>query len=118
MNSLKAQWFGKIGLQESSQQHHALALHFAAQVEGSELFKTVYPVHWGLVCFQLIDGDNLQHEQVVRDLKRQHGVIMTTSIWHGEIYFRATFNQLTSSMANVERVFGLIQKAAADLQVV
>ena len=85
-----------------------MALHFAALVEASDKFKVIFPVHWGLVCFQLKSGDNSQNELIASELKRQHGVVMTTSLWRGEVYLRATFNPLTSSIDRCERVFDLI----------
>jgi len=109
---LTMKWFGKTGLQASSSKHHELALHFAARVEASEKFKIIFPVQWGLVCFQLKQGDNSLHEQIASDLKRQHGVVMTTSLWRGEVYLRATFNPLTSSIERADRVFDLIEQTA------
>ena len=85
-----------------------MALHFSALIKACDKFKVIFPVQWGLVCFQLKSGDNALHEQIANELKRKHGVIMTTSLWRGEVYLRATFNPLTSSIDRCERVFDLI----------
>ena len=55
------------------------------------------------------------HEQLATELKRKHGLVMTTSVWKGEVYLRATFNSLTSSKENVDRVFELVYSTAVEM---
>jgi len=112
---LTLKWFGRSGLEASSRQHLELALLFRSKVEKSELFELIYPTIWGLVCFRLKDKSDDDHDKLARMLKKEHGLVMTTSIWHGKLYLRATFNQLTSSGANVEKVFTIIENCAKKL---
>ena len=93
----------------------ALAKQFESLVEASSIFKVIYPVYWGLVCFQLKAGDNKDHELLARELKQNHETLMTTSVWNGSTYLRATFNQFTASEKDVDEVFQKIENRARVL---
>ena len=79
------------------------------------MFKVIYPVHWGLVCFQLQAGDNDKHELLARELKKNHETLLTTSVWNGSIYLRASFNQFMTTGKDVEEVFHKIENRARIL---
>ena len=93
----------------------ALAKQFEALVEASLLFKVIYPVHWGLVCFQLKSGDNKDHELLARELKQKQETLITTSVWNGSTYLRASFNQFMTTENDVDEVFHKIENRARVL---
>ena len=128
-------WFGKNGMIASSRQHigeHltaatiycclalklclALAKRFESLVEASSIFKIIYPVQWGLVCFQLKSGDNVDHENLARELKQNQETLITTSVWNGSTYLRATFNQFTTTENDVDEIFQKIEARAQFLK--
>ena len=84
-------------------------------VEASSIFKVIYPVQWGLVCFQLKSGNNKDHENLARDLKRNQETLITTSMWKGSTYLRATFNQFMTTENDVVEIFHKIQNRAQFL---
>ena len=127
-------WFGKDGMIASSRQHigeHltaatiycclalklclALAKRFESLVEASSIFKIIYPVQWGLVCFQLKSGDNKDHELLARELKQKQETLITTSVWNGSTYLRASFNQFMTTENDVDEVFHKIENRARVL---
>ena len=93
----------------------ALAKQFESLVEKSSLFKVIYPVHWGLVCFQLQSGDNKDHELLARELKQKQETLITTSVWNGSTYLRASFNQFMTTEDDVNEVFDKIENRARIL---
>ena len=92
-----------------------MAKQFQALVEASSLFKVIYPVHWGLVCFQLQSGDNKDHELLERELKQKQEILITTSKWNGSSYFRTSFNQFMTTENDVNEVFKKIENRARIL---
>ena len=68
----------------------------------------IYPVHWGLVCFQLKSGDNKDHELLARELKQKQETLITTSVWNGSTYLRASFNHFMATKDDVNEVFDKI----------
>ena len=84
-------------------------------VEASSIFKVIYPVQWGLVCFQLKSGNNKDHENLARELKRNQETLITTSTWKGSTYLRATFNQFMATENDVVEIFHIIQNRAQFL---
>ena len=93
----------------------ALAKQFETLVKASPLFKVIYPVHWGLVCFQLNSGDNKDHELLARELKQKQETLITTSVWNGSTYLRASFNQFMTTENDVDEVFHKIENRARVL---
>ena len=94
----------------------ALAKRFESLVEASSIFKIIYPVQWGLVCFQLKSGDNVDHENLARELKQNQETLITTSVWNGTTYLRATFNQFTTTENDVDEIFQKIEARAQFLK--
>ena len=92
-----------------------MAKRFESLVEASSIFKIIYPVQWGLVCFQLKSGDNTNHENLARELKQNHETLITTSVWNGSTYLRATFNQFTTTEKDVDEIFHRIERRAEFL---
>ena len=93
----------------------ALAKRFESLVEASPIFKVIYPVEWGLVCFQLESGDNNDHELLARELKLNQETLLTTSKWNGSTYLRAVFNHFTATEKDVDDVFHKIENRACLL---
>ena len=81
-------------------------------VEASSIFKVIYPVQWGLVCFQLKSGNNKDHENLARELKHNQETLITTSMWKGSTYLRTTFNQFMATENDVVEIFHKIQNRA------
>ena len=93
----------------------ALAKRFESLIEASPIFKVIYPVEWGLVCFQLKSGDNNDHELLARELKLNQETLLTTSKWNGSTYLRAVFNHFTATEKDVDDVFHKIENRACLL---
>ena len=92
-----------------------MAKQFESLVKTSSIFKVIYPVQWGLVCFQLKSDDNNAHENLARELKKNQETLITTSVWNGCTYLRATFNQFMTTENDVGEIFRRIEKRAQIL---
>ena len=92
-----------------------MAKQFESLVEASSIFKVIYPVQWGLVCFKLKTGDNEDHENLSRELKQNQETLITTSVWNGSTYLRATFNQFMTTENDVLEIFKRIERRAEIL---
>jgi len=97
--------YGKDGIQTIVKKHVQLATRFADLVTNSENFELACPIGYGLVCFRMKENTEMSVECLASRLKDKHGILITTASWQGSPYLRASFNPLTCSTENLEKIF-------------
>ncbi len=108
--------YGVEGLKEIVRSHIEMARWFASQVSGSDRFELLAPVTTSLVCFRWNDGNtpgkDLDHinRELLKLINETGEVFLTHTLLSGRYTIRLSVGQRTTTMADVERAWEIINQ--------
>jgi aromatic-L-amino-acid/L-tryptophan decarboxylase len=110
--------YGVDGLKEIVRNHIELAVWFAGEVSKSNVFELMAPVSTNLVCFRWNDNKTPQSEldrinrQLLDRINDSGEVFLTHTVLSGLYTIRLAVGQRTTTRADVERAWEIIQNSA------
>lgn len=95
--------YGRSGYQEIVERNCHLAGWFGRQVEQSQKFRLLAPVHLNVVCFTLTEAKSLTDiQQFLNRVRDQGQTFLTPTVYHGIPGMRAAFVNWHTSQTDVE----------------
>jgi aromatic-L-amino-acid/L-tryptophan decarboxylase len=105
--------FGAQGLREHIRHHTALAAGFAERIDADPRFEVVAPVHFGLVCFRHVDGDEAG-ERIVATVNDSGRAYLTSTRLDGRFVIRVAIGQTATEARHVDALWDLLDGSAGQ----
>jgi glutamate/tyrosine decarboxylase-like PLP-dependent enzyme len=106
--------YGRDGHREIVERCVALARDLGLRLDGSPRWQLLAPVRLNVVCFTL--AGNVTQERIdalVDEIAADGTTFLTPTVYDGRPALRAAFSNWRTTAADVERVFGVLERVAA-----
>ncbi len=115
--ALKLWWvlrhYGTRGIRHHIAEHIRLATDFAARVDEEPALRRIAPVHFSLVCFEHVEG-NEATDALAAAINAEPTLYVTPSQVGDRRFIRVAIGQTWTSAADVDRLWNVIRAATAS----